>query len=53
MNITTNPKLWAYRNLLTLVHQANEIIEREAGPKSESLAVYWEWPRPSPNLRCK
>jgi hypothetical protein len=41
MNITTSPKIWAHRNFLTLVHQANEIIEREAGPKSETLAVYW------------
>ena len=41
MNTTTSPKIWAHRNLLTLVHQANEIIEREAGPKSELLAVYW------------
>jgi hypothetical protein len=41
MNITTSPKIWAHRNLLTLVHQANEIIEREAGPKSKSLEVYW------------
>lgn len=41
MNITTSPKIWAHRNFLTVVHQANEIIEREAGPKSESLAVYW------------
>jgi hypothetical protein len=41
MNITTSPKIWAHRNLLTVVHQANEIIEREAGPKSEGLAVFW------------
>jgi hypothetical protein len=41
MNITTSPKIWAHRNFLTVVHQANEIIEREAGPKSEGLAVYW------------
>lgn len=41
MNITTSPKIWAHRNLLTVVHQANEIIEREAGVKSETLAVYW------------
>jgi hypothetical protein len=26
---------------LSVVHQANEIIEREAGHKSEALAVYW------------
>ena len=24
-----------------MVHQANEMIEREAGPKSEAVAVYW------------
>ena len=41
MIITTSPKIWAHRNSLTVVHQANEIIEREAGPKSEALAVYW------------
>ena len=41
MNITTSPKIWAHRNLLTVVHKANEMIEREAGPKSEALAVYW------------
>jgi hypothetical protein len=41
MNITTSPKIWAHRNHLTVVHRANEIIEREAGPKSETLAVYW------------
>ncbi len=41
MNITTSPKIWMHQNLLTVVHQANEIIEREAGPKSETLAVYW------------
>ena len=41
MNITTSPKIWAHRNLLTVVHRANEIIELEAGPKSEALAVYW------------
>ena len=41
MNITTSSKIWAHRNFLTVVHQANEIIEREAGPKSETLAVYW------------
>ncbi len=41
MNITTSPKIWAHPNLLTEVHKANEIIEREAGPKSETLAVYW------------
>ena len=41
MNITTSPKIWAHRNFLSVVHQANEIIEREAGPKSEALAVYW------------
>ena len=41
MIITTSPKIWAHRNFLTVVHQANEIIEREAGPKSEALAVYW------------
>ena len=41
MNITTSPKIWAHRNILPLVHQANEIIEREAGRKSETLAVYW------------
>lgn len=41
MNITTSPKIWAHRNFLTVVHQANELIEREAGPKSEGLAVYW------------
>ena len=41
MIITTSSKIWAHRNFLTLVHQANEIIEREAGPKSETLAVYW------------
>ena len=41
MNITTSTKIWAHRNFLTVVHQANEVIEREAGPKSETLAVYW------------
>ena len=41
MITTTSPTIWAHRSLLTLVHQANEIIELEAGPKSESLAVYW------------
>jgi hypothetical protein len=41
MNITTSPKIWAHSNFLTVVHQANEIIEREAGAKSEALAVYW------------
>ena len=41
MNITISPKIWAHSNFLTMVHQANEIIEREAGPKSETLAVYW------------
>jgi hypothetical protein len=41
MNITTSPKIWAHRTLLTVVHKANELIEREAGVLSESLAVYW------------
>ena len=41
MKITTSPKIWAHRNLLTVVHKANELIERKAGPKSEALAVYW------------
>jgi len=41
MNITTSPKKWAHRNFLTVVHQANEVIEREAGPKAEALAVSW------------
>jgi hypothetical protein len=41
MNITTSPKIWAHRSVLTVVHKANEIIEREAGPRSETLAVYW------------
>jgi hypothetical protein len=41
MNITTSTKIWAHPAFLTVVHQANEIIEREAGPKSETLAVYW------------
>jgi len=41
MNITTSPQLLSHRNFLTVVHQANEIIEREAGAKSEVLAVYW------------
>ena len=41
MIITTSSKIWAHRNFLTVVHQANEIIEREAGSKSETLAVYW------------
>ena len=41
MNITTSPKICAHRNFLTVVHQANEVIEQEAGPKSETLAVYW------------
>jgi hypothetical protein len=27
--------------LLSTVHKVNEIIEREAGPRSETLAVYW------------
>jgi hypothetical protein len=30
-----------HRSFLTVVHHANEIIEREAGAKSEALAVYW------------
>ena len=38
MNITTSPNIGAHRNFLTVVHQANEIIEREAGPRSETLA---------------
>jgi hypothetical protein len=41
MLITTSPRIWAHPNFLIVVHQANEIIEREAGPKSETLAVYW------------
>ncbi len=41
MIITTSPKLWAHRDFLSVVHQANEIIEREAGFKSEAFAVYW------------
>ncbi len=41
MNITTSSKIWAHRNSLTVVHQAKEIIEREAGSQSEALAVYW------------
>jgi hypothetical protein len=41
MVITTSPKIWAHPDLLTVVHQANEIIEREAGPKSWTMAVYW------------
>jgi hypothetical protein len=41
MIITTSPKIWAHRDFLKVVHQANEIIEREAGPESEVLAVYW------------
>jgi len=41
MIITTSPRIWAHRNFLSVVHQANEIIEREAGAKSEALAVYW------------
>ena len=41
MNFTTSPKIWAHRNFLTVVHKANEMIEREAGAKSEALAVYW------------
>jgi hypothetical protein len=49
MNITTSPKIWAHRDFLTLVHQANEIIEREAGAKSESLAVYWALVAPEDN----
>ena len=32
MNITTSPKIWAHRNFLTVVHQANEIIEGEQVP---------------------
>ena len=50
MNITTSSKIWAHRNLLTVVHQANEIIEREAGPKSETLAVYWGLTEAMPEL---
>lgn len=50
MNTTTSPKIWAHRNLLTLVYQANEIIEREAGPKSESLAVYWGMAEATPEF---
>jgi hypothetical protein len=41
MIITTSPKLWAYRDFLNVVHQANEMIEREAGSKSGAFAVYW------------
>jgi hypothetical protein len=41
MNITTSSKIWAHPKLLSVVHKVNEIIEREAGPKSETLAVYW------------
>ena len=41
MIITTSSKLWTHRDFLTVVHQANEIIEREAGSKSEAFAVYW------------
>lgn len=41
MNITTSPKIWSHRNFLTVVHQANEIIEHEAGLKSETIAVHW------------
>jgi hypothetical protein len=41
MNITTSPKIWTHSKFLTVAHQANEIIEREAGPKSGALAVYW------------
>ena len=50
MNITTSSKIWAHRNFLTVVHQANEIIEREAGPKSEALAVYWGLTEAMPEL---
>lgn len=50
MNITTSSKIWAHRNFLTVVHQANEIIEREAGPKSETLAVYWGLTEAMPEL---
>ena len=41
MNITTSQKIWSHHNLLSVVHQANELIEREAGSKSETLAIYW------------
>jgi hypothetical protein len=41
MNITTSQKIWSHHSFLTVVHQANEIIEREAGRQSEGLAVYW------------
>lgn len=41
MNITTSQRIWSHHSFLTTVHQANEIFEREAGPKSEALAVYW------------
>ena len=50
MNITTSAKIWAHRNSLTVVHKANEIIEREAGPKSETLAVYWGVTEAMPEL---
>jgi hypothetical protein len=41
MNITTSPRIWSFPKFLGVVHKANEIIEREAGRKSEGLAVYW------------
>ena len=41
MSSTTSPRIWSHSNVLTVVHKANEIIEREAGPISETLAVYW------------
>jgi hypothetical protein len=41
MTITTSSRLWAHRDFLNVVHQANEIIERKAGSKSEAFAVYW------------
>lgn len=42
MQIKTSAGLWKFPELLSLAHRANEAIEREAGPRSGSLAVVWE-----------
>jgi hypothetical protein len=41
MTITTNPRIWAHRQLLPVVHDGNCIIEAEAGQKAATLTVAW------------
>jgi len=43
MNITTSTKIWAHRNFLTVVHQANEIIEGRPDPNPRHLRFIGDW----------